>query len=100
MGRPSEAEPTALARSSESLRGGTLTPLYSFAGYPTDGSGPLAGLVQATDGNFYGTTEEGGTAVNSNVGTVFEITAGGAETLLYSFPDTAVAGANPAGGLV
>ena len=31
---------------------------------------PLAGLVQGSDGNFYGTTESGGT---SNLGTVFKI---------------------------
>jgi uncharacterized repeat protein (TIGR03803 family) len=32
---------------------GKLTTLYSFAGYPTDGSGPST-LVQAANGNFYG----------------------------------------------
>ena len=37
--------------------GGTLTTLYSFSG--GDGSGPYGGLIQATDGNFYGTTYRG-----------------------------------------
>jgi uncharacterized repeat protein (TIGR03803 family) len=59
---------------------GTLTTLHSFDG--ADGQEPEAGLVQATDGNFYGTTYGGG--VNAN-GTVFKITPGGTLTTLYSF---------------
>jgi uncharacterized repeat protein (TIGR03803 family) len=47
---------------------GTYTTLYSFAGYPTDGSHSVAGLVQGSDGSFYGTTEDGGT---TDSGTVF-----------------------------
>jgi uncharacterized repeat protein (TIGR03803 family) len=62
---------------------GTLTTLYNFCSQPgcTDGSSPL-GLVQAIDGSFYGTTNEGGT---SNDGTVFKITPEGSLTTLYSF---------------
>ena len=60
--------------------GGTPTTLHSFDG--TDGDEPFAALVQATDGNFYGTTYAGG--VNDD-GTVFEITAEGKLTTLYSF---------------
>jgi uncharacterized repeat protein (TIGR03803 family) len=44
---------------------------------------PEAGLVQATDGNFYGTTVRGG--ANGNLGTVFKITPSGTLTTLYSF---------------
>ena len=42
---------------------GTVTRLYSFCSQSdcTDGSLPAAGLVQATDGNLYGTTSAGGT---------------------------------------
>jgi uncharacterized repeat protein (TIGR03803 family) len=64
---------------------GTLTTLHSFDG--TDGSLPApanAGLVQATDGNFYGTTELGG-ANNLNLGTLFKVTPSGTLTTLYSF---------------
>jgi uncharacterized repeat protein (TIGR03803 family) len=64
--------------------GGTLTTLLSFDG--TDGYGPQPrpGLVQATDGNLYGTTLEGG-AYLSDGGTVFKITTGGTLTTLHSF---------------
>ena len=48
----------------------------------TDGADPIGGLVQAADGNFYGTASGGG---GENVGTVFEITSGGTLTMLYSF---------------
>jgi len=64
--------------------GGTLTTLYSFCaqkGCP-DGYYPMAGLVQSTDGNFYGTTNTGGA---HNDGTVFEMTPSGTLTTLYSF---------------
>ena len=43
---------------------------------------PYAGLVQGSDGNFYGTTIAGG--ANSE-GTVFKITPSGTLTTLYSF---------------
>jgi len=63
---------------------GTLTPLYSFCtqtGCP-DGQFPNGELLQASDGNFYGTTPEGGT---NGGGTVFQITPTGTLTTLYSF---------------
>jgi uncharacterized repeat protein (TIGR03803 family) len=59
---------------------GTLTTLYSFDG--KDGEWPYAGLVQATDGNFYGATAYGGA---NGGGTVFKITPSGALTTLYNF---------------
>jgi len=74
--------------------GGKLTTLHSFVGPPTEGDLPQAGLVQAADGNLYGTTYQGGAnqaACNSNqtldvaCGTVFKITLGGKLTTLYSF---------------
>jgi uncharacterized repeat protein (TIGR03803 family) len=65
---------------------GTLTTLYSFCvqEYCSDGAYPYAGLVQSPDGNFYGTTSEGG-ANNLHAGTVFKITPAGNLTTLYSF---------------
>jgi uncharacterized repeat protein (TIGR03803 family) len=76
--------------------GGTLTTLYSFCAQTncTDGANPGAGLVQGTDGNFYGTTSIGGAY---GYGTVFRITPGGTLTTLHSFDDSD--GASP-GGLV
>jgi uncharacterized repeat protein (TIGR03803 family) len=75
---------------------GTFTSLHVFAGYPTDGANPWPPLMQASDGNFYGTTYGGGT---SNVGTVFKITAGGSLTILHSFTGTPDGG-NLQAGLV
>jgi hypothetical protein len=43
----------------------TFTTLHTFAGYPRDGANP-AGLVQATDGNFSGTTHKGDGTVFKN----------------------------------
>jgi uncharacterized repeat protein (TIGR03803 family) len=64
---------------------GTLTTLYSFCsqGGCMDGEIPEAVLVQATNGDLYGTTHGGG--ANGNYGTVFKITPSGALTTLYSF---------------
>jgi uncharacterized repeat protein (TIGR03803 family) len=78
---------------------GTLTTLHSFNF--TDGYQPWAKLVQATNGNFYGTTSEGvadGTICGFGCGTVFEITPAGMLTTLHIFvgPD----GAFPQSGLV
>jgi uncharacterized repeat protein (TIGR03803 family) len=71
---------------------GTLTTLYSFCSktypYCTDGNGPQTGLIQGTDGNFYGTTEFGGSVFNCSgqgCGTVFKITPTGSLKTLYAF---------------
>jgi uncharacterized protein (TIGR03437 family) len=76
--------------------GGTLTTLHSFDG-STDGQGPN-GLIQATDGNFYGTTSAGGNPVNG-YGTIFKITPTGTLTTLYTFRNLSD-GASPTAGLV
>jgi uncharacterized repeat protein (TIGR03803 family) len=61
---------------------GMLTTLHGFAGFPSDGQTPVAGLVQATNGNFYGTAAFGG---GGSKGTVFKITPSGTLTTLHSF---------------
>ena len=60
--------------------GGSLTTLYTFTG--ADGCYALGGVIQAIDGNFYGTTYSGGA---NGGGTVFKITPGGALTTIYTF---------------
>jgi uncharacterized repeat protein (TIGR03803 family) len=71
---------------------GTLTALYSFCAQSgcTDGDYPLAGLVQAPSGDFYGTTASGGTssACSGGCGTIFKVTPSGALTTLHSFDGT------------
>jgi uncharacterized repeat protein (TIGR03803 family) len=49
----------------------------------TNGSLPNTRLLQASDGNFYGSTQNGGT--NGDAGTIFTMTPQGAITSLYSF---------------
>jgi uncharacterized repeat protein (TIGR03803 family) len=74
---------------------GTLTVLYSFCSQSgcLDGAQPQGTLIQATDGNFYGTTLAGGLNVNGgNNGTIFKITPGGTLTTLYLFCSVLVQG--------
>src|SRR6185437_9401206 len=59
--------------------------LVSFTG-GADGGIPNGGLVMDKGGNLYGTTFDGGSA---GFGTVFKLSASGAFTTLYSFPDMA-----------
>jgi hypothetical protein len=65
---------------------GVETVLHSFGG-EGDSAFPRPGLVQGTNGNFYGITEgdDGGGA------NIFEISPAGAETSLYSFRPPRVA---------
>jgi len=64
--------------------------LHSFPGVQE----PDAALVQATNGNFYGTTYWGG---DFGLGSVFEMTPAGSVTTLVSF--TATNGGHPYAGL-
>jgi uncharacterized repeat protein (TIGR03803 family) len=74
--------------------GGSMTTLDSFA--PFGPAVPMSGLIQANDGNFYGTTFDGG---SNDCGTVFEVSGQGVLSTLYNFAcDTN--GGNPQGGVV
>ena len=71
---------------------GVESVLYSFG--PTSGGDaqtPTGGLVEGSDGNFYGMTVKGGA---NGTGTVFKLTPAGVETVLYSFA-APVNGINP-----
>jgi uncharacterized repeat protein (TIGR03803 family) len=74
---------------------GTLTTLHPFTG-GSDGAYPYAGLIQGTDGNFYGTTVQGGA---SGRGTVFQMTPSGTLTTLHPFMGGSE-GAYPYAGLI
>jgi uncharacterized repeat protein (TIGR03803 family) len=71
------------------ITAGKESVLHRFTGQPSDGANPAAGLIRDSAGNFYGTTESGATG---NMGTVFEVTAAGDETVLYSFRSGAKGG--------
>lgn len=77
---------------------GRLQTLYSFCAQTScaDGSYPN-GLIQATDGNLYGTASEGG--LSGNWGTIFEISSSGALTTLHQFcsQSSCADGGEPAG---
>lgn len=60
------------------------TKVFSFQNSLSEGEYPQSGLIQGSDGNFYGTTFGGGMA---QIGTVFKLTMAGVETVLWSFPN-------------
>jgi uncharacterized repeat protein (TIGR03803 family) len=64
---------------------GKFAILHNFLGYPNDGSQPYGQIMQAADGNFYGTTVRGG---KNNLGTFYKMTPAGVVTILHSFDGT------------
>jgi len=79
---------------------GNESVVHAFAGPPSDGQNPVAGLLEDGAGNLYGTTRNGG---DTDYGTVFKIDAGGKETLLHSFCPSAPTcsdGADPDAALI
>ena len=79
-------------------RAQTFTTLGTFD--LSNGQFPAGPIVQGFDGNFYGTTSEGGNN-GTEYGTVFRITPGGTITSLYSFcaQIDCTDGSSPFGGL-
>src|SRR5580658_2605815 len=67
---------------------GKVTLIHSFTG-SSDGSMPIGALVQASDGNLYGTCYSGGA---NGTGTAFRITTKGAFTKIYDFAAEAAPG--------
>jgi uncharacterized repeat protein (TIGR03803 family) len=63
---------------------GKLTTLYNLCSVSNclDGLSPYGTIMQATDGNLYGTALEGGTL---GYGTLFQVTTGGAFSVLHNF---------------
>jgi uncharacterized repeat protein (TIGR03803 family) len=77
--------------------GATLETLLAFNGF--NGSFPQSGLLTASDGNFYGTTQTGGPVGFGQQGTVFRLAADGSSfATLYSFDGAN--GALPYGSLI
>jgi uncharacterized repeat protein (TIGR03803 family) len=80
----------------KSTTNGGFDTLYSLNAVTGDGARPVAGLIQGSDGNFYGTTYTGAYASN---GSVFRITPSGAYTTLVIF-DGFDDGAHPESSVV
>jgi uncharacterized repeat protein (TIGR03803 family) len=69
---------------------GKLTTLYTFCAQRncSDGDAPLGSLIQAIDGNVYGTTTQGGTSNSQcplGCGTIFKVSPEGVLTTLHAF---------------
>jgi uncharacterized repeat protein (TIGR03803 family) len=80
---------------------GQVTVLHAFgSGVPAqDGQRPVAGLIQGSDGHFYGATASGG---RYGLGTLFKMDSAGNVTVLHDFADPAAGndGFTPVGGLL
>jgi len=69
--------------------------LYAFTG-GADGGNPMGTLIADAQGNLYGTASSGG---DKNKGVVFKFSAGGTQSVLYSFAGGSD-GASPHAGLI
>jgi uncharacterized repeat protein (TIGR03803 family) len=75
---------------------GTGKAVYTFP-CGNGAANPSAALVQATDGNFYGTTFYGG---SKGEGTIFKMTLQGLVSILHNFGEISLDGTNPNMSLV
>jgi len=75
---------------------GVLQGSYDFP-CGAGGAFPIGPLVQAANGNFYSTTQDGGT---NGEGTIYQLTTGLAVTVLHSFGATFGDGEYPGAGLL
>jgi hypothetical protein len=94
----------ASAIASQPAQAQTFKVLHRFHGAPNDGAFPWTQLDRDTNGNLYGTTEQGGNGNGvcvshfNGCGTVFRLSKSGKPTLLHSFNDTD--GADPVAGVL
>jgi len=88
-GVSSRCNPTGCGTVFKITPSGTTSTVYTFCSQAncTDGDYPYAGLVQASDGNFYGTTTYGGSSgcATFGCGTAFKLTPAGSLSTLYTF---------------
>lgn len=75
---------------------GKITVVHNFNG--TDGEYPEGNLVQASDGNFYGVTQQ--TSTNPNAGEIYKMTPAGVVTSLHAFATDGSEGENIVSGLL
>jgi uncharacterized repeat protein (TIGR03803 family) len=71
---------------------GDVSVFHSFKGPSRDGGFPLSSVAQDAQGNFYGTSQNGGPF---DVGSAWRISATGEFSLLHGFVDSSIDGSNP-----
>jgi len=76
---------------------GSAVVVHSFKGDSTEAAVPYSGLIEASDGNLYGTSYAGGT---KSLGTVYRIGLDGTYTTVYNFTGDSQGGYHPYAGLV
>ncbi len=78
---------------------GTLTTLHTFSGTDGEEIGVTGvGLLEGTNGNFYGVTAYG-TESSNGCGSIFKMTPKGVLTTLYGFSNSSAEGCGPIDGL-
>jgi uncharacterized repeat protein (TIGR03803 family) len=73
---------------------------YDYPSTFTQGANPFGNLVQASDGNLYGTTLSGGPSYNASTGgngLIFKITPSGQYSILYACSDAGTDCVGPVG---